>query len=606
MNKIVVLYGTETFNSYEYAVLLANRLEANSYEAVVYSMDDFPLRKLLETKIIIFVASTFGNGDNPKNTKKFWRFLLQRKLPRNEFLDHIEFSTFGLGDSSYPRYNFFIRKLHSRLRQLGAKEISPRGEGDEQSPEGVEAFYKEWEDSLINNIITKYPMISKTPKMNEDYIAPPKYRVEVETNRPKRKTDVNIQDVSNTRFIGPSNDDEEIRLGEVQCNDRLTSEDHFQDVRHFTIKDINGAIQYNSGDIISLYPSNSVDDVNQLLESQGWEEIADYKIKISQDTEEYKLNIEGGLVQPLTLRSLITHHLDIMSIPRRSFFMSIYKFASDEREREKLQEFSQLEFTEDLYNYADRPRRSILETVTEFFSLKIPVAHVLDIFPILRPRLFSIASALSSFPESNSFDLCVAIVKYKTLLKRIRKGVCTTWLKDLAPGTKILYSIKKNDVYSKFKDDSPLILIGPGTGIAPVRSIIQDKLSSDTAMCVFSGNRYKNKDYLYGEYFEKLEQQNATTLKVFPSFSRDDTLYDGNKKIKYVQDMLYYNKEVIYDMLMNRDGIIYLCGSSGKMPIQTRITIVSIIEECGKISKQEAEKVLLDFENEYRYLQETW
>lgn len=663
MDKIVILYGTETFNSYEYAVLLANKLESNNYSAAVFSMDSFELKKLLEIRVLIVISSTFGNGDNPKNTKKFWRFLLQKRLPGN-FLDHIQFSTFGLGDSSYPKYNHFIKKVHARLLQLGAKELSVRGEGDEQSPEGVEAFYKEWEELLVKGIIDQFGERQTQQKAgpgselpNDALNAPPlppKFRVEVQTKKLKRKTDNNIQDIANSRFKGSGSNggggavaigkgthsfnvtngsstsinsgrsntssmstgngnvkgvvsDEEIKLGEIVSNDRLTAADHTQDVRHVTIRDVNSEIQYRPGDIVSLYPSNQPADVEELIQSQGWGDFADYRIKINQNTSEYNLDIEGGLVSPLTLRSLITHHLDIMAIPRRSFFMQIYKFANDEREREKLKEFSEIEFTEDLYNYANRPRRSILETVTEFYSLKIPVEYVLEVFPILRPRMFSIASAPNSDKTRREFDLCVAIVKYRTIIKRIRTGVCTNWLKDLKPGTKLVYSFKRNDVYSKFPRDSkvPLVLIGPGTGIAPIRSIIQDKIPHHYPIYLFSGNRYRDKDFLYGEFFEKLKA--SREIHLFPAFSRDDTLITGtNKKVKYVQDMLYFNKELIYDLIINQHGVIYLCGASGRMPIQTRVTIQQIIEEVGGVSKHDAAVQLMDIENKYRYLQETW
>lgn len=570
---IAVLYGTETYNLYEYLLLLKTALETR-YPVVFSLMDLLDFKQLLKVRIVFFILLTFGNGDNPRNTRKFWRFLLQKRLPSN-FLDHLQFSTFGLGDSLYPRYNFFIRKLHARLLQLGAREIGQRGEGDEQSPEGPEAFFKEWQDAIVGQVIAKYPAEEKP------IAHVPKLPVVVETRKLKRKTDHQVQDILNLR--------KELLKATVLENKRMTAQDHFQDVRLFKFKSSQD-IEYLPGDIVELYPHNAAVDVEYLIKSQGWEDIADCYISVP----ESEISLEGGYVSPLTLRSLITHHLDILSVPRRSFFRAAYRFALDERERTKLEEFSKLEFSEDLYNYANRPRRLILETVTDFFSLKIPPEYILDVFPVLRPRLFSIASSCT---QANEVALCIAVVQYKTVLHKIRKGVCTSWLKDLKVGSEFSFSIKKNDVYKRIPENRPLVLVGPGTGIAPIRAIAEENLSrnKNIEMLLFLGNRSKDKDYLFGEEFEEWASK-GDLLTMYPSFSRDPGGF------KYVQDALYHHKSAVFNALVKLGGSLYLCGSSGKMPVQTRLTIAKILEDGG----EDPERYLKQMETQGRYLQETW
>jgi sulfite reductase alpha subunit-like flavoprotein len=134
-----------------------------------------------------------------------------------------------------------------------------------------------------------------------------------------------------------------------------------------------------------------------------------------------------------TLRQFCTKYLDFAAVPRRSFFEFLAYFTTNPDETEKLREFASKEGQEDLYDYANRPRRTIYEVLTEFKSAAIPVDYAADLFPELRPRSFSIAS--SSRANLRQIDLLVAIVSYKTKLYHPRRGVCTTWLAAQQPGT---------------------------------------------------------------------------------------------------------------------------------------------------------------------------
>ncbi|ODV61911.1 NAPDH-dependent diflavin reductase [Ascoidea rubescens DSM 1968] len=637
IGQITILYGTETYNSYEYAILLLQSLKKYHFDAQVYSLDSFDLKKLISIKILIIISSTTGNGDIPANSKKFWKFLLKRNLPSN-FLDHIFFTTFGLGDSSYPKFNYCIRKFHIRLLQLGAKEISIRGEGDEQKPEGIEGFYKEWENQLIKNLNTKYPLPTNLKPLDDDYfsntIFPPIFKFKILSKGLKRDTqnqDLNQISITRSTFFN------HIKLGKVISNQRITSLNHFQDVRNLKIQNLSdnqdSAVRpINPGDSISLYPYNDLKDVNSLIEDQNWSDIADYKISFeSDDYQNYLLNYLNidtlNFVKPLTLRSLLIYHFDLNSIPRRSFFENVFKFSTNERQREKLYEFSKFEHLQDLYDYSNRPRRSLLEVILEFDSLKIPVEYIFDVFPILRPRLYSVASIDNI---NKNFQLCIAIIKYQTIIKKLRKGVCTNYIKNLKENDNLIFKINKQPLHSKVSInslDKPMILIGPGTGIAPIRSLIEfkvnlydklvaknianealdenqiDNLNLSEKLFLFTGNRFESKDFLYGDLFKYLSEENRLTL--FPTFSRDNQIIN-KKRIRYVQDRIYNEKNLIFDLVFNKNAIIYLCGSSGRMPIQIRITLKTILIECGDLSDSQADSYLKKIENSNRYIQETW
>lgn len=228
----------------------------------------------------------------------------------------------------------------------------------------------------------------------------------------------------------------------VLQNQKITAPGHWQDVRHIilTFKDL--AIKYEPGDIAEVWPENPKEEVDIFLDTLRWTEIADLPLHITSTLTGEPLQTRFS---PPTLRALATYHLDICSVPRRSFFEMLKHFSSDEQHVEKFAEFCTSEGQEDLWDYTTRPRRTIVEVVADFWSsLEIPLEYVLDIFPAMKPRRFSIASSLKvvfdfwldslNQMHPNEIHLCVAIVKYKTNLKRPRYGVCSRWFARMPEG----------------------------------------------------------------------------------------------------------------------------------------------------------------------------
>lgn len=568
--------------------------------------------------MILFICSTTGQGELPRNTKRFWKFLLRRKLPAT-LLTSVKFTTFGLGDTSYPRYNWAIRKLHTRLLNLGAKAFADRGEGDEQSSEGVDKVYQEWENNVCDKLSKLYPLPESVEPIALETLLPPVYPLKLLDSKLKVKTESPEVGLSRCEH------GQEMKLfrGSVVKNERITAQGHFQDVRKLVFKNSGDeAVQYVPGDTVALYPSNFSDDVQALLDHQGWADIADYKVEVSEDFER---TVFGGLVQPLTVRSLLTYHLDIMAIPRRSFFASVWYFAKDsEREQERLLEFTTIDGLDDLYDYANRPRRSILETITEFDSLKIPIEYILDVFPVLRPRLFSIASPI----DKQEIELAVAIVKYKTIIRRIRRGVCTRYIESLKKGDFVPFSIHSNGLYhaksylsnTKVPGGNPLILMATGTGVAPVISIaktlLQDTVKRTQPIWLFFGCRNYEKDFHFKEDWEQLVKEYGDLLKVHVAFSRDTEIPKDQSITAavgvHMQALLYSHKQELSKMLKNDDedqpeSVLYLCGASGKMPREVRITLTTILQETVPgWDELQAEEYMLGMEQRGRFIQETW
>ncbi|EGV60136.1 NAPDH-dependent diflavin reductase [Yamadazyma tenuis] len=590
---ITILYGSDTGTAQDYAIFLSKRLKYLSLKPRVAALDEYPLKNLVtETQFLIVICATAGQGEVPRNGKKFMRFILKKKLPP-DLLNHLYIATFGLGDSSYPKFNYAIKKIHTRLLQLGCKELTLRCEADEQSPEGLDGYYTEWESHLMTSIKGHFPSLKP---LNDSTILRPQNTVLID----KAGDDVEYAEPPKQLSCSRINVAEDLKIGTIDTNRRITGADHFQDVRHLVIR--SQGLEFVPGDTVGMFPSNSSQMVQTLLESQKlWLPFADKPLSIKGTIP----HIEGGLIEArhLTLRTLLTHHLDIMAIPTRSFFFSLWHYVDGStedgaREKEKLQDFCNLENSEELYNYANRPRRSIFETLLEFENnLTIPVEHVFDLLPKVKPRLFSIASK----PDPQTVELLVGIVEYQTIIKRTRKGFCSSWIKTLQPGDPIVFSLHRQGLNFELAngDKPPVILVSTGTGVAPVKSLVEHiTQTGDHQLYMFYGFRNEEQDFLFKDLWLELQRQGK--LSLFPCISRS-----GVAKKQYVQNGLFEQRQVVGDLIVNQNAIVYVCGSSGAMPRQVRQTIMDILE--GRDSAvEEVDQYLRVMENSGRYIQETW
>ena len=420
----------------------------------------------------------------------------------------------------------------------------------------------------------------------------------------------------------------------LEENRRMTPITHWQDVRHLEFSSDQPAA-YGPGDVLTIFPRNFPEDVDELLQRMGWIDIADKTIQFTptKALKEGVFHASPPISLPAsgtTLRTLLTEHLDMTAIPRRSFFSLIAHFTDDQFHKDRLLEFTKPEYIDELYDYTTRPRRSILEVLQEFKSVKIPWQWAANVIPELRGRQFSIASGgqLKQSPDGSArFDLLVAIVKYKTVIKKIREGVCTRYLAHLLLGTKLRVGLQKGGLaITKADAQRPAIMIGPGTGVAPMRSLIWERLqwaqsnnlvdgedekqeqqpTERTTIptqigpsILFFGCRSQTADYFYQSEWQHLIQQHMP-LTVLPAFSRDQ----GHKI--YVQDLIRQHADIVCDQLRDSGGVVYVCGSSGQMPKAVRAALVDVFRERGGMDESEAEEFLARMEREGRYKQETW
>jgi sulfite reductase alpha subunit-like flavoprotein len=600
------------------------------------------------------------------------------------------------------RFNWAARKLHKRLEQLGAKEVYPRGEADEQHEEGsveddftftslpkkkkkkeltfysIDGTFLPWFIDLRKYLLASYPLPDGVTPIPQEVLLPPKFTLKIiETPSEQDQQDTSIladqeiparrlqSSVDPTMLYTPPPEPNEPAVGrqlkdhlenEVDPvdlklpsrislpipdafriklieNKRVTPTDHWQDVRLLTFH-MEAENEYEPGDVITIFPKNFYDDVQQLIDLMKWNDVADKPLK-------FEVMAPGFLLDPLfatlptglyplknsTLRHLLTHNLDITAIPKPYFFQYISYYTEDLTHKERLLEFGNSTYRDEYYDYATRPRRSILEVLADFPSVKLPFNDIASVFPVIRGRQFSICSGglgrqVDRPTNQNRKDadqlvkvqLLVAIVKYKTVLRRIRQGLCSRYIASLQP--EMILNVKMGGTGSFYKvpfrsPESPVIMVAAGTGIAPCRSLIWERagLMSHRSLrneelpvgpnILIYGGRNKGADFFFKEEWASA----ALRTEVLTAFSRDQ------KEKFYVQDVIRREGKKLVESVMNH-GVLYVCGSSGNMPKAVREAFVRALIEFGgpgvERNREEAEKLLGDMEKAGHYVQETW
>ncbi|CAI7676714.1 unnamed protein product [Penicillium pancosmium] len=625
----LILYGSETGNAQEVAEELGSLAERLRFGTQVCELNQSSPDILSSFTVIIFVISTTGQGDLPANSRKFWKSLLLKKLPPT-YLSGVNFTTFGLGDSSYPKFNWAVRKLYKRLVQLGANDIYPTGEADQQHPEGLEGTFIPWATDFRKHLLGRHPLGPGEHPIPDDVQLPPKWILRLKDD-PSRPSEVipptAVADLD--EYPGLTDLDNDTRplpdtfTSTLTENRRVTPKSHWQDVRRIALT-IPESVNYVPGDMIAITPKSSPKDAQLLIDLMGWHEQADKPISLIPTGESTAASPIPGIESypNLTLRTLLTDYLDVRGIPRRGFFSSVAHYTDNELHKERLLEFTNPEYLDELWDYTTRPRRSIIEVLHEFDSVKIPWQHAVSVLPVMRARQFSIASGgerKRTADGKTQFELLIAIVKYQTVIKRIREGVCTKYISTLRPGSTLRIQLQPGGLNSSQQQlTASTILIGPGTGIAPLRSMLWEKAALVQAFrnqnpgvqppigptVLLYGGRNRTSDFFFEEEWGHLST--LIPLQVLTAFSRDQP-----QKV-YVQDTVRQNFGLFFRLLHDMQGSVYICGSSGKMPQAVREALIEAFQNGdggpvpGPYNRSQAEEYLIGMEKSGRYKQETW
>ncbi|XP_014853881.1 PREDICTED: NADPH-dependent diflavin oxidoreductase 1 [Poecilia mexicana] len=589
--SLLVLFGSQTGTAQDTAQRVGRQAQRRRLKVRVLPLDGYNVADLISESLVVFVCSTTGQGDPPDNMKNFWRFLFRKSLPAGS-LSCLDCAVLGLGDSSYPKFNFVAKKLQKRLVQLGAAMLVPVGLADDQHDLGPDAVIDPWLQSFWEKVLVLYPVLSEVEPLRDDEPLPPSYTLHFLDE----KTDQNPERIG-TDPDRPVPSESSLFPARMLSNRRVTDPTHFQDVRLLDF-DISGSnIQFSAGDVVLIRPQNSEDDVQRFCQLLRLDPESRFTLTPNSDAP-----VPARLPRPCSVRHLVERYLDVAAVPRRSFFELLAAVATSDLERDKLLEFCSPAGRDQLQAYCDRPRRTALEVLADFplTTAELEPDRLLDLIPEIQPRSFSIASSLKVLP--GRLQVLLAVVRYRTKLHRPRTGLCSNWLASLDPERgEVLVPlwVKRGGLRFPPDQDTPVVLVGPGTGVAPFRAALQERLSEGKAANVlFFGCRSEAKDFYFRSEWAAMTA--AGKLQLFTAFSRDQ-----EEKV-YVQHRVREKAALLWDLMSNKHGCFYIAGNAKQMPAAVRDALQFAFQQEGGVSAQEAEQMLVAMEKTGRLQSETW
>jgi sulfite reductase alpha subunit-like flavoprotein len=604
--RLLILYGSQTGGAKEVAERVEREARKRWFTTELVYMDAYDKRLIRDESLVLFVCSTTGQGEAPENMKKFWTFLRRKDLPA--CLGSLSFAVFGLGDSGYPIYNAIARMLHQRLLKLGANAIVERGLGDDQHPKGYDGELEPWLTGLWTTLMDKFPLPPGKEIISDQEMSPPLYCVKVGSGA----LDENAVPLGSVPF-GEGGGQYNPHNCPVVSDTRVTHPDHTQDVRHVEFDLTGSGLTYVPGDVLVVHPRNPATAVAAFLELAGLQPSDVLHIAPNPSA------LTNGWIKQavyITAQELAESHLDIQGCPRRYFFEQLQNFTADEREKEKLEDFTLAENQDELYQYCQREKRTYIEVLEQFPGARPPVDYLLSMVPRLQPRLFSLSSALLAHPQRA--HVTAAVVNFTTPWKQERTGICSSFLASLGSSDSVQLSVTKGTIRMPSDPKTNVILVGPGTGIAPFRSMCHhrraflqrerrdgdESLGSTAARLelgsidVYYGNRYSDKDYFYREEWESMVAE-GVIRSINTAFSRDQ------KQKVYVQDELRRNGADVWRVL-SEGGHFILAGNAKQMPKDVREALENVCEQHGGMDETEAKAYMTKMGNSKRFVMETW
>lgn len=572
---VVILVGTETGNSLDYATRASQDLERQGIENEIYLMDEYRLEELLDVSVVIFVCSTTGDGEEPANMRRFMKFLLRADLPKNLF-NGIGFAVFGLGDSSYDKFNYVGKRVYRRMQQLGGRDlVGYRGEGDERSSKGIEGGWSVWWEALADTMKEEcsdglrgvYGELEPLPPRCSLILSPTLQK-----------------DQSVTKAFPAS----------LESCERLTPLDHFQDTRLLKFKieiPEDSAYSFQPGDILNLKPSNDPGIVNELMDLMGWkgDEVNVYGIE-----GKFVRNWDQGFPRefPMTLSEFLRHWVDLLRIPSKSTLKTLACLCDTEAaeyspmHRDKLIELSRDEG--EYLDYVWRPKRSIVEILKDFQpTVRISLDRLLQVFVPIKCRQFSIANDVTD----GRVELLVALVREELPMGRgNRDGLCSQWINSQNIMRELRYVTISHGSLNHSILKPVILLFASGTGIAPLRSIIQRYANTSKTIYLYFGCRSKQKDFYFLEDWQRIKN-----LTVFVKGSRDE----GGRRC-YLDDVIKSGVEPVLNV--NVDGISCLVAGHSRLNKLVQDTL----NEIWKDRIHEGKSWIEYLKSKGQYQSETW
>jgi sulfite reductase (NADPH) flavoprotein alpha-component len=546
--RVVVLYGSQTGTAEGLARKFSKELKAAGYSVSLNSLEGYVPATLAAETHAFFIVSTYGEGEAPDIVQPFFQQLCVEHFP---LLGNLSYAVLALGDSHYEHFCQFGKELDAKLDGLGGTRILARVDCDVD----VDASYTRWKEAVGSKLRELTSCASADPPTSYESDAPAS-GAGAPVIHPARQTHTR-----ENPYLSP--------LAEKHA---LTHPSSSKLTIHFDFAIEDSGLQYEAGDACGVIPQNSpelVDAVMHLLPFTGNE------------------TIEIPKVGSVTLREGLLRHFAITRLTR--------KMVSDYAALAQWSQLSSLLAPEQqavLEQYLHG--RDLFDLLRQCPGALQTPEQLVRTLPRLTPRLYSIASSPAAHP--GQIHTTVSVVRYHSH-DRERGGVCSTLLSDrIDVGDRLPIYIQPNKKFRLPQDPGvPMIMIGPGTGIAPFRGFLHERraVGATGRNWLFFGERSASMDFLYRDELERMTADGHLT-HLDTAFSRDQA-----RKI-YVQDLMMQKAQQVWAWL-EQGAFLYVCGEGARMAKDVDRTLHQIIENQGNKSQEEAECYVQTLKEDHRY-----
>ena len=577
---LLALFGSNMGTAEEFARQIAEAGERNGFSATLASMDDYAGR-LPQGAAVAIVTGSY-NGAPPDNAAGFMRWLHEDAT--KDSLAGVQYTVFGCGNRDWAStYQSIPRDIDARLEALGAKRLQSRGEGDAR--DDLDGQFQSWVAPLWTNVAKA---LAIKIDLSQEAKAEPLYAIEAVPAPP-------LNPIVGAHGAVPMVIGAHRELQNTQgpnASERST--------RHIELM-LPVGTHYRAGDHLSIVAENSEALVSRVLQRFGFERDSHIRLAAAAGRKAF---LPVG--ETIAVRRLLANYVELQQVATRKHIALMAQHTGCPFMRPQLEALAAND--EDgaaLYRAeVSKKRKSVLDLMEEFPACELPFHLFLEMLPLMVPRYYSISS--SPLGEPARCSITVAVVESPARSGRgDYQGVCSTFLRRQAPGSVVHGFIKETTAGFRLPEDAsrPIIMIGPGTGLAPFRGFLQERAALKKQgkklgdSILFFGCRHPQHDYIYADELEAFATEGLT--KLYVAFSRAE----GRKQ--YVQDLIRQHWDEVWKLL-DAGGTVYVCGDGSKMEPDVRRALGDMYRQQAQCDETESERWLNGLGAAKRYVLDVW
>ncbi|WP_447065703.1 assimilatory sulfite reductase (NADPH) flavoprotein subunit [Vibrio alginolyticus] len=538
--KLSIIFASQTGNAKGVAEALEQEAKAEGIAVELFDASDYKGKNLAKETHVIIVASTNGEGEAPDNAIELHEFLQSKKAPK---LPNLQYGVIALGDSSYEFFCQTGKDFDTYLSKLGATPFIERLDCDVD----YEVPATEWRKNALDKV--------------------------KDTLSSGSEADVVQLPVGQAATAHSPYNKQSPYTATLLTSQKITGRDSGKDVRHIEIDLEGSGLTYQPGDALGVWFENSSELANAILGKVGLSGVE------TVDVDGESLSIHSALVSKYEITTsnpqLITKFAELSGSKK------LQKLVED---KDKLREYS--------------ANTQIVDVLAEK-KTKLTADELIGLLRRLTPRLYSIASSQEEVDEE--VHLTVALVEYEQNDEKRYGGASSFLAQRLEEGDEVKVFVEHNNNFKLPEDDStPIIMVGPGTGIAPFRSFIQERENRDAEgkNWLFFGDRTFTQDFLYQVEWQKYLKSGVLS-RLDVAFSRDQV-----EKV-YVQHRILENAAQVWQWIQE-GAYIYVCGDATRMAKDVHDALVIVAEQEGKMPRDDAEQFINDLRKAKRYQRDVY